>query len=108
LSERATLCKMPSVPKLVQVYPDDTHHEFALTRDTILGRGDDCTIRLDRKSVSRHHARIYATPAGGWEVEDMQSTNGTYLNDIPIASCTLQDADQLKLGAVVLRFVDDL
>src|SRR4029077_17522704 len=47
-----------------------------------MGRLDDSDITLPPRSVSRHHARI--GPSGnGYEVEDLGSTNGTWLNDKP-------------------------
>ena len=43
-----------------------------------MGRGHDCTLVLDDDYASTHHARLSRT-AEGWVLEDLGSTNGTYL-----------------------------
>jgi pSer/pThr/pTyr-binding forkhead associated (FHA) protein len=45
-----------------------------------LGRAHDSTIVLDDDFASSHHARIYPDATGQWIVEDLGSTNGTYLD----------------------------
>jgi pSer/pThr/pTyr-binding forkhead associated (FHA) protein len=45
-----------------------------------LGRAHDSTIVLDDDFASSRHARIYPDPTGQWVVEDLGSTNGTYLD----------------------------
>ena len=45
-----------------------------------LGRAHDSTIVLDDDFASSRHARIYPDPTGQWIVEDLGSTNGTYLD----------------------------
>lgn len=45
-----------------------------------LGRAHDSTIVLDDDFASSRHARIYPDPSGQWVVEDLGSTNGTYLD----------------------------
>ena len=67
---------------LVLIYPPgpDMGKRFALTRNEIvLGRGADCDIQVDRDSVSRRHARVFRS-GESWSVEDLQSTNGSYVN----------------------------
>lgn len=48
-----------------------------------VGRGEDCDIQLDTPRASRHHARIFLDDTGSW-VEDLGSTNGTFLNGEPV------------------------
>jgi pSer/pThr/pTyr-binding forkhead associated (FHA) protein len=45
----------------------------------IIGRGSDCQIKLDDDYSSTRHARLFLSD-GQWWVEDLGSTNGTYLN----------------------------
>src|SRR6266851_6257642 len=67
-----------------------------------IGRLDDSEVTLPHRSVSRHHARIVPT-ANGYEVEDLGSTNGTWLNDRRLNDrTTLSDGDSLMVGDIPL------
>ncbi|MFO0863097.1 MAG: GGDEF domain-containing protein [Gemmataceae bacterium] len=70
----------------------------------ILGRGNDCDIRINDHSVSRRHARIQPG-ADGYYAVDLQSTNGTYVNDQPASMCKLKDGDYLRIGNCIYRFL---
>ncbi len=92
---------------LVLIYPPgpDMGKRFALTRnEVVLGRGSDCDIQVDRDSVSRRHARVFRT-TDQWMVEDLQSTNGSYVNDVPVQNSLLRDSDFLKIGAAIFKFL---
>jgi FHA domain len=54
------------------------------TQQITLGRTHDSTIVLDDDFASSRHARIYPDPSGQWVVEDLGSTNGTYLDRVKI------------------------
>jgi two-component system, cell cycle response regulator len=70
----------------------------------VLGRGNDCDVRINDHSVSRRHACIQA---GGDEfyAVDLQSTNGTFVNDAPISTSMLRDGDYLRVGNCIYRFL---
>jgi diguanylate cyclase (GGDEF)-like protein len=70
----------------------------------VLGRGNDCDIRINDHSVSRRHARIQATDDEFYAV-DLQSTNGTFVNDSPISISKLKDGDYLRIGNCIYRFL---
>lgn len=92
---------------LVLIYPagQDLGKRFELTGSTVtIGRVPDCTIQIDRDSVSRKHARL-ERDGGGWKVYDQGSTNGTYVNDRPIAEYQLCDGDLLKIGSTIFKFL---
>ena len=92
---------------LVLIYPPgpDMGKRFPLSRDEIvLGRGADCDIQVDRDSVSRRHAKVFRS-GETWSVEDLQSTNGSYVNDVPVTRSVLRDADFLKIGAAIFKFL---
>jgi len=92
---------------LVLVYPPgpDMGRRFPLVRnEVVLGRGSDCDIQVDRDSVSRRHARVFRT-GEQWMVEDLGSTNGSYVNDVPIQRANLRDTDFLKIGAAIFKFL---
>jgi diguanylate cyclase (GGDEF)-like protein len=70
----------------------------------VLGRGSDCDIRINDHSVSRRHARIQPG-AEGYYALDLQSTNGTFVNDVPASMCRLKDGDYLRVGNCIYRYL---
>jgi len=83
---------------------------FPLDRsEFVLGRGSDCDIQVDRDSVSRRHAKITTKTNGkngsSWAVQDLRSTNGSYVNDRQIEESELKDGDFLKIGAAIFKFL---
>jgi diguanylate cyclase (GGDEF)-like protein len=92
---------------LVLIYPNgaDMGRRFELTQlEHIIGRGADCDIQVDKDSVSRKHARVHRS-GNGWSVSDLGSTNGSYLNDVPIKTESLRDGDLLKIGNTIFKFL---
>ena len=92
---------------LVHIYPTGPNMGQRYTLDEkplVLGRGDDCEIRISDHSVSRRHARIESS-AEGFYVVALQSTNGTFINDVPSAMATLKDGDYLRIGNCIYRFL---
>ena len=94
---------------LVLIYPPgaDIGKKFPLERnEVVVGRGTDCDIQVDRDSVSRRHARFFRDPtSGAWSIQDMGSTNGSYVNDIQVQSQVLCDGDLVKIGAAIFKFL---
>jgi diguanylate cyclase (GGDEF)-like protein len=92
---------------LVHIYPTGPGMgaRYALN-DTpiILGRASECHIRINDHSVSRRHARIQPG-ADGYYAVDLQSTNGTYVNDTPASMYKLRDGDYLRVGNCIYRFL---
>ncbi|WP_426247203.1 FHA domain-containing protein FhaB/FipA [Nocardioides sp. LHG3406-4] len=69
----------------------------------IIGRGTDAAIRLDDDYVSTRHARV-ATSGDQWFVEDLGSTNGTYLGSVRITQpTTLTLGTQIRIGKTILE-----
>lgn len=90
---------------LVTIYGKDLGRQYRLVGDEItLGRGPENVIVLDIDNVSRRHARVCRT-ADGFEVEDLGSTNGTYVNDREIERELLRSGDLLKVGGAILKFL---
>ncbi len=69
----------------------------------IIGRADDCDIRIACPSVSRHHCAI-ELDEGDWIIRDMGSTHGVEMNGARIAQADLKDGLQVKIGPAVLKF----
>ena len=67
-----------------------------------VGRATRADFVLDAALVSRVHCRLSVTPADALEVEDLQSTNGTWVNDQRVARLQLAAGDRLRVGRVEL------
>ncbi len=72
-------------------------------QETSIGRHPNCTITVSQASVSRKHARVFFE-AGGYFVEDLNSSNGTYVNDQRISRVSLADNDRLRCGDFELHY----
>jgi diguanylate cyclase (GGDEF)-like protein len=92
---------------LVHIYPTGlgmgTRYTLA-DSPMVIGRGGDCDIRINDHSVSRRHARIQPG-ADGYYAVDLQSTNGTFVNDQPASMYKLKDGDYLRVGNCIYRFL---
>ena len=66
-----------------------------------VGRGPRADFVVDAPLVSRVHCRLAATESI-LTVEDLQSTNGTFVNDRPVAESSLRSGDRLRLGRLEL------
>jgi hypothetical protein len=62
-----------------------------------IGRDPDADVFLDNTGISRAHAKIARTH-GGFELEDLNSANGTYLNDVAISKEPLKENDVVRVG----------
>jgi len=96
-----------STAEQVPCLSDPTGREHSLTGDAItIGRAVENDIVITSKRVSREHARVRRE---GWRVmlEDMNSTNGTFLNDERVLSpAALHDGDRITIGDVTFVFHD--
>jgi two-component system, cell cycle response regulator len=76
-----------------------------LTRaEHTVGRRTDIDFQIDVDSVSRKHARLLRT-GDDWWVEDLGSTNGTFVNDEPVERRKLGDGDIVRFGEAVVKFL---
>ena len=71
-------------------------------RDIIVGRSSDLDMVLVEDMVSRQHARLGLQPDGLW-IEDLGSTNGTFVNGEKIKRARLQAGDRLLIGTSILK-----
>ena len=71
-----------------------------------LGRSSDCEIRLALNNISRVHSCV-SKRGEDYLLEDMNSTNGTYVNGIQIIRCVLRDGDLLEIGEAKLHFFEE-
>jgi hypothetical protein len=71
-----------------------------------LGRGLDNDVVVEDPRVSRHHARLQRVPAG-WELADLSSTNGTFVNGKQIRQRQVAHGDRISLGGLEMKFFLD-
>jgi hypothetical protein len=73
--------------------------------ETVLGRSLGATMSIDEPSISRSHARIVRTEAGGHVLEDLGSKNGTFVKGRAVNRAPLRSGDPIQLGPdLLLRF----
>jgi diguanylate cyclase (GGDEF)-like protein len=71
----------------------------------VVGRDSEADFVVSRSSVSRQHARLYVDDDGNWWVEDLNSTNGTFVNEARIRAQQLTDSDQVRFGDAIYKFL---
>jgi diguanylate cyclase (GGDEF)-like protein len=92
---------------LVHIYPTGTElgARYMLEKEpVVLGRDDNCDVSVNDDSVSRRHACITPSPQGH-VVMDLQSTNGTFVNDVRVTQQLLKDGDYLRIGNGIYRYL---
>ncbi|MDX9723045.1 MAG: GGDEF domain-containing protein [Myxococcota bacterium] len=90
---------------LVVIRGADLGKRFELGKQsTILGRSPQADIQLEDDAISRNHAMISIESEAAF-VRDMESTNGTYVNDVPVSRKRLEDGDRIKIGAMIFKFL---
>lgn len=77
---------------------------FALRGETLLGRAPDNTVSLPDTTVSGHHGRLVHR-RGVWEVEDLGSRNGTFVNGRRVKKARLSYGDIVRFGGVGVKLV---
>jgi pSer/pThr/pTyr-binding forkhead associated (FHA) protein len=72
-----------------------------------VGRATRADFIVDAAMVSRFHCRLTASTRGTLEVEDLQSTNGTFVNGKRVSRLVLAEGDRLRVGRVELEVTRD-
>lgn len=79
---------------------------YPLSDGMTFGRASNCSVVLDDTFMSGTHLRIVEAP-NGWYVDDLNSTNGTYLNRVRVSGAVeLAIGDLLQIGNVVLEVIE--
>src|SRR3989339_1442688 len=93
------------MPKLLLKFHAAVIKEVPIEKTPLtIGRKPDNDIVVDNPAVSSHHARIVMQGAS-YMVEDLQSTNGTFLNDKRIINSALHNNDTIVVGQHSLQFM---
>lgn len=76
-------------------------------RPVRIGRDAGSTIPIDDSRASRKHAVIEPAEPGVWVIQDLGSTNHTYVNGRPVTRAVLREGDVIRVASTELRFVAD-
>src|SRR5688572_21351026 len=71
----------------------------------LIGRADDCDIRLDLPSISRQHARLIPAGEARWTVQDAGSRNGVEVNGALIKTAEVSPGDRISFGPEVVAML---
>jgi pSer/pThr/pTyr-binding forkhead associated (FHA) protein len=99
------VAKGDPVPTTLLVHPPEGGKPRSVRMETAttIGRGAECELRIEDTYASQQHARIFGKN-GGWYVEDLGSTNGTFVNEQRlVAPAMLQPGDRVRVGTTVLE-----
>jgi pSer/pThr/pTyr-binding forkhead associated (FHA) protein len=75
-------------------------------RAVVIGRSAECDIQLEVQNVSRKHASVFFHNEE-YLIEDLESTNGVFVNGIKVVKCVLRNNDQIEIGGVKLVFNEE-
>ena len=90
---------------VVVIYGPEIGRRVPLTMAPFdIGRSSKNDLFIDQESISRHHARI-TFDGSAYLINDMGSTNGTFVNDDPKKESKLRDGDQIQIGRSILKFM---
>ncbi|QRN94828.1 DUF4388 domain-containing protein [Archangium violaceum] len=81
--------------------------EFPLKaeKQIVIGRSSELDMVLVEDMVSRKHARIIVNGAGQISIEDLGSTNGTFVNGEKVKQATLKEGDRILIGTSILKLI---
>jgi hypothetical protein len=95
------------MPKLILTTQSQGRIAYDVTESLVtIGRATDNMIIIDHPSVSGHHAQLERS-GELYRLRDLESTNGTRVNGVPITDTVLRFDDRVRFGAVDTRFEPD-
>ena len=74
------------------------NQSFTLGERTVIGRADDCDVRLDQGGVAPRHAAITLDSAGGLTLEGLDAGSETLLNGEPVGEARLASGDEIRIA----------
>ncbi len=94
------MAEMPRRPCLTVLRGGPVGLVYTLLADTetLIGRGGDADIPFDEQRVSRRHSLIKVDDKGRALIEDLGSSNGTFVNGVRVKSQELKDRDRIQIG----------
>jgi two-component system cell cycle response regulator len=117
MAEREKLSDLPDQkepvegkrPSVIVLAGHDFGRQYFLARgETLIGRDEDCAVRLSDVRISQKHSKIVGDPGHTsgpyFRIIDLNSTDGTFLNDQKIKEAVLTDGDRIRIGYTVLKY----
>lgn len=97
------------MPFLILLHPDGTTTSFPVKDGLSLGARKDNDISVPLKGISRRHAEVTAAATGGFQIQDLNSTNFVFVNAEQVKQRKLVDGDTISLGGyALLLYLDNL
>ena len=94
----------PAIPAvLVGIGGPDAGTRLELFAETVIGRGASNDLVISSGMLSRSHARLVFL-ADHWMLQDLGTTNGSFVNGKQVTSCRLEDGDVVTFGDAAFRF----
>ncbi|MGD8500190.1 MAG: FHA domain-containing protein [Phycisphaerales bacterium] len=92
--------------RVVVKQKDGNTKQFQFTEGPVsIGRGANSHVFLPDKAVSRQHAVIHSTDDGKWTIEDLGSSNKTYLNDKAVDKAEVKHGDCLRITDFIIEII---
>lgn len=92
----------PTVLEMIRG-PDAPRNLVLERQSMVVGRSNSADLQIDSLDLSRQHFRV--THRGtDWILDDLESSNGVYLNGLRIHSAVLRNGDRLQVGDILLVF----
>lgn len=70
----------------------------------LIGRADDCDVRIKSGAVSRHHCEIEALDPDEWVIRDLGSTLGVLVDGQKVKEAEIESGLEVEIGPAILRF----
>jgi|GEM_PF-4987614 len=100
------LQRTPATPCLLMDDAAKTVHEFHLADGIRLGRGSAADLRFDLPHLSKSHLAFHECAPDDWELEDLQSSNGTFINRQRVEGRQpLNSGDVIEAGGQLFLFI---
>ena len=91
---------------LIMIYGDNPGRYWRLGTDDLgIGRDPDSDLPLDESHISRHHACVAVHGGARRCVVDLDSTNGTYVNDRRVDQQYLKSGDRIHVGGIMFKYL---
>ncbi len=91
-------------PLLIYEGPKGAKRYLVTDKPLLIGRGKEADVRLGDISMSTRHCKIEPT-GDGWKLVDLDSRNGSFVNEVLVKQRRLQDGDRVRLGRAQFRFM---